>query len=397
MLKWIFAILALLGAVFAIVQSVRATTPPVIPALKVDPPRMPFAKGIAGAGIVEPESENVVIGVGEPGLVVKVFVKAGQKVKQGDPLFKTDTRSLEADLRTAKATEQQFQSALDLVVAFRRKEEEPGLRAHVEQGEAAITQAQKDTAAAEAQVAQETANLDDYKDRVTVLGHTVEANASSKFELDRAKFQLQVAEARVNSAHAAVAEKKAAERVAQALFEQAQSDLNIFLAGPWAPNVARAKADLAQSQAQVAKLETEIERRTIRAPRDGIVISCYLNEGEYAMASRDKPDQASVVLGSDGPLHIRVDVDEFDAPRFRPDLPAVALLKSQTRKSIPLEFVRTEPFIIPKRSLTNSQSELVDTRVLQPIYRVKDDDAHLYVGQQVDVFIDTTSIELSKN
>ncbi len=171
-----------------------------------------------------------------------------------------------------------------------------------------------------------------------MLGYTVEANASSKFELDRAKFQIQVAEARL-TAHAAVAEKKAAERVAQAQFAQAQSDLNVFLAGPGAPTGARAKADLTQSQAPVAKLATEMARRSVRSPRDGIVISCYLNEGEYAMASRDTPDQASIVIGSDGPLHIRVDVDEFDAPQQAsgPDLPAVALFKSQNRKSIPLE------------------------------------------------------------
>jgi HlyD family secretion protein len=393
MLKWIVGILALLGAAFAIVQSVRATTPPAFPPLKNEPARMPFAKGIAGAGIVEPESQNVVIGVSDPGLVTNVYVVPGQVVKKDEPLFRLDTRSLEADLKTALANELQFKAALDLVVAYRRKEEEPGLRARVAQGEAGVLQAQRDTAAAEAAVAQDEANVADYQDRVTVFTNTVKENATSKFELNRAKFQLDVAYAKLNASRAAVTEKKAFEQVAAAQLEQAKSDLGIFLAGPWKPNVAKAEADLAQAKAQVGKLETEIKRRTMTAPREGVIIACYLKEGEYAVASRDQAENAAVVLGSSGPLHVRVDIDEFDAPRFRSGLPAVALLKGTSRKPLPLEFVRLEPFITPKRALTNSQRELVDTRVLQPIYRIKPTDVPVYVGQQVDVFIDTTSVE----
>jgi hypothetical protein len=43
---------------------------------------------------------------------------------------------------------------------------------------------------------------------------------------------------------------------------------------------------------------------------------------------------------------------------------------------------------VPKRALTNSQTELVDARVLQVIYRVVSEDVSLYVGQQLDVFIE---------
>lgn len=56
----------------------------------------------------------------------------------------------------------------------------------------------------------------------------------------------------------------------------------------------------------------------------------------------------------------------------------------------PLEFVRFEPFVVPKRSLTGDSTERVDTRVLQVIYRVARDDVPLFVGQQLDVFIDAS-------
>lgn len=391
MLKWIILVLALLGAGFAIVQSVKATAqPPSIP-LKNKPPRMPYEKGIAGAGIVEPESENVVIGVSDPGLVMKVSVVAGQTVKKGDPLFSLDTRSLEGDLKTAKAQVLQVQAALDLVAAYRRKEEEPGLRAKLSEAEAAVVQAQHDTASAQAAVPVDEANLKDYQDRVAQFEYTVAHNSTTRFELDRARYQVQALEAKLNSSRTLVESRRAAEKVAQSKVAEAKAELDLYLAGQWAPNVAKAKADLEQAKAQVAKLEIEIDRRTVRAPRDAIVNSCYLKEGEYAVASRDQAEKASIVLGSAGPLHIRVDIDEFDAPRFRPGLAATAYLKG-SNDPIPIEYVRLEPFITPKRSLTNSQTELVDTRVLQALYRIKTD-TNVYVGQQVDVFIDTGSAE----
>ena len=58
----------------------------------------------------------------------------------------------------------------------------------------------------------------------------------------------------------------------------------------------------------------------------------------------------------------------------------------------PLRFVRFEPYVVPKRSLTGDSTERVDTRVLQVIYSVEREDAQLFVGQQLDVFIDATRV-----
>jgi hypothetical protein len=49
-------------------------------------------------------------------------------------------------------------------------------------------------------------------------------------------------------------------------------------------------------------------------------------------------------------------------------------------------FVRAEPQVVPKRSLTNSAAERVDVRVLQLIYALPKSD-NFRVGQQVDAFI----------
>ncbi len=52
--------------------------------------------------------------------------------------------------------------------------------------------------------------------------------------------------------------------------------------------------------------------------------------------------------------------------------------------------MKLEPFVIPKRSLTGDATERVDTRVLQAIYEIAEsaDSATVFVGQQMDVFID---------
>jgi len=55
----------------------------------------------------------------------------------------------------------------------------------------------------------------------------------------------------------------------------------------------------------------------------------------------------------------------------------------------PLKFVRVEPFVIPKKSLTGDNTARVDTRVLQVLYQF--DPAGLpplFVGQQVEVFLE---------
>jgi HlyD family secretion protein len=65
----------------------------------------------------------------------------------------------------------------------------------------------------------------------------------------------------------------------------------------------------------------------------------------------------------------------------------MAYLRGNSQFRFPLEFVRFEPYVIPKKSLTGDATERVDTRVLQVIYRFCDPKANVFDGQQVDVYI----------
>jgi multidrug efflux pump subunit AcrA (membrane-fusion protein) len=150
----------------------------------------------------------------------------------------------------------------------------------------------------------------------------------------------------------------------------------------------QARAELASAGSQVHAAQTEIDRSTVRAPLDAAVLQVKLRVGEFAPA--EPTSTPLVVLGRVKPLHVRVDVDEQEAWRVCDGASATGSVRGNARVKTPLAFVRFEPFVTPKKSLTGDSTERVDTRVLQVIYRVERDDIPLYVGQQLDVFIEAT-------
>jgi hypothetical protein len=100
-----------------------------------------------------------------------------------------------------------------------------------------------------------------------------------------------------------------------------------------------------------------------------------------------------MILGDTRELHVRVDIDENDSWRFLPGAPAKGFIKGNSSLNTELRFVRVEPYIIPKRSLTGGTTERVDTRVLQVLYAFTPDGLDAYIGQQLDVFIEAKSGE----
>lgn len=152
-------------------------------------------------------------------------------------------------------------------------------------------------------------------------------------------------------------------------------------------DVAVAQAQLEAARALIAQDKVRLERLTIRAPRTGTVLQVNIRPGEYASAT---PKTAAMVLGDVQHLQVRADVDEQNAPRLQPGQKATAYVKGNTTQPIELQFVRIEPYVVPKVSLTGASTERVDTRVLQVIYSFEyPRNRPIYVGQQVDVFVKT--------
>ncbi|MFO1020192.1 MAG: biotin/lipoyl-binding protein [Planctomycetales bacterium] len=91
---------------------------------------------VAGLGTVEPLNERVAISPQVTGVVAKVKIVAGQKVKQGDLLFSLDDRELRADLAVQQRQQELMEAKLKKLRAGTRPEDLPPARAKVESARA---------------------------------------------------------------------------------------------------------------------------------------------------------------------------------------------------------------------------------------------------------------------
>jgi HlyD family secretion protein len=100
--KFLIPAIALLGiciAVVVVLLGTRKTPPQPIP---YPPPKPPFAHYIAGPGVIESSSLDIIISPPFNELVTDVFVYEGDLVKAGDALFKLNTQTLEAQYNQAQ-------------------------------------------------------------------------------------------------------------------------------------------------------------------------------------------------------------------------------------------------------------------------------------------------------
>ncbi len=149
-----------------------------------------------------------------------------------------------------------------------------------------------------------------------------------------------------------------------------------------------AEADRARAEAAIASARTEIARRQIRAPRAGEILQVRTRAGQYVTAGPGPNNaDAPITMGQTRPLHVRVDVDETEINRVRRGSAAMVSTRGPGARQVSARFVRLEPLVIPKRSLTNQAGERVDVRVLQLIYALPEDATGFSVGQQVDAFL----------
>lgn len=138
--------------------------------------------------------------------------------------------------------------------------------------------------------------------------------------------------------------------------------------------------------AQVRQIGMQIERSTICSPVDGVVLQDAVRVGEVANQNSFSKVPL-IVCGDVSHVQIRIDIAEEDAWRYVAGAPATAFVRGNADIIVPLEFDYIEPLIVPKKTLTGSDMEAVDTRVLQVLYRFNKDQYPIYVGQLLDVYI----------
>jgi HlyD family secretion protein len=302
--------LAALGVGLALVVAIQTQRkhPPAQPIAL--PAKAPFASYIGGAGIVEASSNNIGIGTSLPGLVKTVYVKVGDKLNQGDSLFLIDDRDYKAELLIKKANQIKARAGIDEAKAF----------------------------------------LEDARSQYALVRNATSSRAVSVDEVQK---------------------RRNAELLAQAKVESA-------------------KAALVVTEAELEATKVALDRLTVQAPLPSEVMQVNIRPGEFAQAG--VLSTPLMVLGNLDLLYVRVDIDENDAWRFKPETRAVASMRGNRDLRTDLSFVRVEPFVTAKKSLTGSSTERVDTRVLQVLYSFPRRALPAYVGQQMDVFIEAPDI-----
>ena len=96
--KYVVASLALVGVGLGIWAAVRSASTMAPTPMVADAPTPPYQAFVAGAGLVEANTENIAIGTQIAGVVSKIYVQIGSQVKTGDPLFTIDDRATRATL-----------------------------------------------------------------------------------------------------------------------------------------------------------------------------------------------------------------------------------------------------------------------------------------------------------
>jgi len=244
------------------------------------------------------------------------------------------------------------------------------------------------------------------KDIYVKVGDRVE-KGTSLFKIDDRELtaDLAVKEAALVKARASLAEAEAAladYRSQYALVQHATDNRAVSVddvqkrknaVALYEAKLESAKAAVKSAEADMAYTRSSIERLTVRASVTGEVLQVNVRPGEYAATG--VLDTPLMRIGNLDNLYVRVDIDENDAWRFKPGSRAVVFIRGNSSLKADLSFVRVEPYVTAKKSLTGSSSERVDTRVLQVIYSFPRKELPAYAGQQVDVSIEASAVSSS--
>ncbi len=324
-----------------------------------NPAPNPYAKGIYANGIIESyqtNGENINIYPEVPGTVVKILVTEGETVHQGTPLLVLDDSVQRAIVEQQESQAEAARALLEELRAQPRKE---------------------NLEVAKAQVDYARANLKSLQDQLDKQRKSYELNSKS------------VSKDTLDNAENAV-------KVAKANLEVVLRQYGLTKSGAWIYDIKNQENQYeAQSKAFMAS-NALLSKYIIKAPVDGVILSINAAVGSYISAQGTYDTYTEgfnpvIVMGSSQPnLGVRCYIDEILIHR----LPQPSQIKAKmfirgTDITIPLEYVRVQPYVSPKIQLSNQRTERVDVRVLPVIFRFKKPkDINFYPGQLFDVYIE---------
>ncbi|MBF2057582.1 MAG: efflux RND transporter periplasmic adaptor subunit [Cyanobacterium sp. T60_A2020_053] len=263
------------------------------------------------------------------GRITDIFVREGDTVSVGQELFALDSETLQAELRQAEAGLTSALATLAELEAGSRDEDIAVAHAALQEAEIRLNNAREgaspeEIAQAQAQVEQAQADANLATERVKRNTVLVQEGAISQDRFDALKTEAESTRAQVEQAQRRLSQLKQGRQSnlgeLQAQVEQAQQNLNRVEAGARSETIDQARANVSEAEANVARLQSELDKAVVRAPIDGIVGDIPVKIGEYVQNGDNLTN-----LTQNDLLELNLSVPVSSAPQLRLGLPVEIL------------------------------------------------------------------------
>src|SRR5213593_3470148 len=236
--------------------------------------RQDLTQTVSANGEIKPK-KYVNISSNTMGRIVRMPVKEGDHVREGDLLIRLESVQTEADVRSAEASLDAAQAELE------------GMSAQIRSADAAVNSAKAEITRSEADLTRAKQNLD-RAERMNKDGFI------SREQYDRTKADYDIAAATLNSTRARLAQSEA--QGAQVLKQRDGTALRI-----------------AQQRSALVRARDQFSKTTITAPLEGIITYLPVNEGEIAIVGvQNSPGTVLMTIADLSVITAEVKVDETD-------------------------------------------------------------------------------------
>jgi HlyD family secretion protein len=292
---------------------------------------------IMSRGVVEPASEILKIKPSIEGRVERIYVRAGQKVQQGTPLFALESFAQRSAYEEAMAQVKLAEARLSLA-------ESAIAAADIAVDDTRLKQREADTRLERFQpLLEEGISRDEFDRIVTEAGQAANDTRLAEHQREVVRLKRDVAAGELEAARATLA------------------------------------------TTQVALQET-----VVYAPVAGHVLSVDVTAGQ--VVSLFDAGNASVSLGDLETLYVRVEINENELQQFDQSAKAQAFIRGRKEEAFALDFVALDPLLKAKTNFADVNRERVDTRILEVTYRIANSaQGQVYPGQLLDVYIDASA------
>ena len=307
----------------------------------------PLARGyvIAGAGRVEPSSENIKLGSELNGKLKGVYVEEGDMVHRGQVLAELENADYRAQVESAAAEVKQKEAELRKVINGARQQERREALSSVDEAEAVMNHAGL--------------QMDRYRELFAsgVVSHEEADNYAKEYD------------------------------VAKAHYEELVHHRDLVDAEAREEDRAMAQANLQLAQAGLDQARALLEKTYIRSPIDATVLRKHHRQGESVSNSTSAPDPI-FTIGDKRALRVRVDVDEEDVGKLSLGQSAYVIADAYGNRRFLGHVVQIGQQLGRKNVRTDEPTERVDMKILETLIAL-DNGTELPVGLRVNAYIVT--------